>query len=63
VLDSRGAGVVFSLLLFGISFVGNTWQREQQRAEMKRQADDLRDIRARLEELDTPAERARRERR
>lgn len=62
-LDSRGVGVVFSLVLFGISFIGNTWQREQQRVEMKRQADDLRDIRARLEELDSPAERERRARR
>ena len=40
VLDSRGVGVVFSLVLFGISFVGNTWQREQQRVEMKRQAEE-----------------------
>lgn len=51
VLDSRGVGVVFSLVLFGISFIGNTWQREQQYQEMRRQADEMREQRVAVQEI------------
>ncbi len=51
VLDSRGVGVVFSLVLFGISFIGNTWQREQQYQEMRRQADEMREQRIAVQEI------------
>jgi hypothetical protein len=46
-------GFAFSFGLFSLSFVVNVHQREQQREQMRRQADDLAEIRARLEERDT----------
>jgi hypothetical protein len=43
-------GFVFSLGLFSLSFVVNVCQREGQREEMRRQADEVRQIKAMLAE-------------
>ena len=39
------------MVLFGISFIGNTWQREQQYQEMRRQADEMREQRLSVQEI------------
>jgi hypothetical protein len=43
-------GFVFSFGLFSLSFVVNVYQRDQQKDQMRRQADDVREIKAMLAE-------------
>ena len=43
-------GFAFSGILFGLSFSVNVCQRENQRDEMRKQADEIREIKAMLSE-------------
>ena len=48
--SDRVAGLVMTISLFGLSMLVNCLTRERQTEQIRRQADELREIRAMLEE-------------